>query len=153
MTPADITHDAWGILIMVLVGGGAGLRLLYSAFTAFLTRVGDSVVKAAGDLSITMQKIEALLHEIDRSAVERDKDKSTELREMEDRLRREFTAAVEREGRATRKEIANMRLELLKGERSADSIERAIAEVLSESSPPEGLDPSTIDAVKARREG
>lgn len=148
MTPENVTHDAWGILILVLVGGAAGLRLLYGAFTAFLSRVGDSVVKAASDLSTTMQKIEALLHEIDRSAVERDKDKSTELREMEDRLRREFTAAVEREGRATRKEIANLRIDLLKGEHTNDSIERAIADVLHDSSPPEGLDPKLIDGVK-----
>lgn len=135
MNPADITHDAWGILIMVLIGGGAGLRLLYGAFTTFLSRVGDGVIKAANDLSSTLQKIEALLHENERAALERDRDKSTELHELEERLRREVHAAVRDDGTRTREMLRNLRVDVLKA-KSAESIEAAIVEALNESQDP-----------------
>lgn len=130
----EIPHDAWALLALVLTGGGVGLRLLYGAFTAFLGRVGDSVVKAAGDLSATMQKIEAILHQHEQAAVERDKDKSSELHELEARLRAEIHAAIRDDGGRTRDAIKNLRLDILKS-RSAESIEAAIKDVLSDSTP------------------
>lgn len=135
MTPADITHDAWGILIMVLLGGAAGMRLLYGAFTSFLTRVGDGVIKAAGDLSSTLQKIEALLHESERAAVTRDRDKSSELHELEQRLRQDFHLAIRDDGARTREALRNLRLDVLQAKR-AESIEDAIASTLHDSQDP-----------------
>lgn len=147
MTPENVTHDAWGVLILVLIGAGVGLQLLYRAFTAFLARVGDRIVKAGDDWSSRMKEIVELIHAYERDAVKRDGGMHEALRALEDRLRRDLRAMVADEHARTREAVKNLRLDVLQSKRP-ESIEQAISDVLSDSSPPEGLDPATIDHFK-----